>query len=682
MYSRNRSAALDSQPPEPEVSQLGRPLLCALGVVMLIFCLSEVVEWKWLADMDLGQRHLLHAARGIFSSLLVALVVGWMVVKRSPPLLPVSPIAGEWPGPRRLGTGERIRMYARWFIAMRWIAVLVAGGLVFISVVVARLLPEEVLWPLAGTIATLALCNLVYGYVLRWEAGGRMVLLLQGYIDLGILVVLLHFSGGVENPLSTVMILHVIIGGILLSRGQCYGIAAVGSLLFGFLIWGEYTHALDHYTLKVFPHDLQHGGSLIHAAHQPLFALSRATLQSALLFLTGYFVTTLAERMRANESRLEAMAERALADRQLLERSLETTGAGLRVLSRDLDTYWVSNRWREWFSCGTTETCSICKLLDGAASPAGECLRNGQVRVTDIVVDSNNCPVLCRRQGVSQRIFQVTTAPLVDTAGQIGQVVELAQDITQQKQTQVQMIRAGKLAAVGELAGQIVHEINNPISIISAKASLLLSDRRNEMSPKLVEEIGKIEELAKRVARIAQGLLSYSRPAAGRHARLDPRVPIRQSLAMVEEHARRKNVLLEDLLPGHMPDVKANRQELEQVFLNLFLNALDAMPQGGSLRILAPPGRAELAQHTPAVNIAVEDTGCGIPAENLDKVFEPFFTTKKEGRGTGLGLSICLGLVRSHGGTMAIDSQIGRGTRITVTLPLETSPIEKEAAHG
>ena len=302
--------------------------------------------------------------------------------------------------------------------------------------------------------------------------------------------------------------------------------------------------------------------------------------------------------------------------------------------------------------------------------------------MTELALDSTNCPPRLLQSCDGQRVFQVTTAPLLDLDQKIVQVVELAQDITAQKKAQARMLHAGKLAAVGELAGQVAHEVNNPISIITAKASLLLSDHANDMSAKVAQELAKITELALRVARIAQGLLSYCRPSAATRTRLDLRVPIRKSVAAVDELARRAGVRIEDQLADALPLVKANPHELEQVFLNLLLNALDAMPKGGWLNISRVPGEVRLSDGRPALAIVVADTGCGIPDDIRDKIFEPFFTTKKEGRGTGLGLSICLGIVRGHDGELDIDSKVWQGTRVTIKLPIDAPLVREDHRHA
>jgi C4-dicarboxylate-specific signal transduction histidine kinase len=677
--STNRPAS-----PPRETARLGRlmqPLSLAIVVTAVIFALWELAERTWFASLDLRILHRLHIVRGISSSLLVAALVGWMIVSASPRILHIPPAIGGRPRQPSADGAERIRTYARWFIAMRWIAVLLAAVLVFISVQVLHWLPPTVWRPLVLTVSALVACNIAYMLLLRWNRAVSALLLAQGYIDLVLLTLLLHFSGGIENPLSMMMIFHVIIGGILLSARQCYAMAAAASGLFAAMAAAEWSGLVDHYTLQLLPHH-DHAGDLFHPAHNTLYAATWSVLQAAVLFLTAYFVTTLARRLRENEQQVVAMAERALADRQLLERSLETTGAGLRVLDGNLQPFWSNNRWAEWFICQAGEVCTGCGVLQRDDSPARQCLQDGRVRTTEIVLDHTNCPPRLLPASGGQRVFQVTTAPLLDAGDNVVQIVELAQDVTEQKQVQARILHAGKLAAVGELAGEVAHEVNNPISIISAKATLLLSDHAEGMSPKVAQELAKITELARRVARIAQGLLSYCRPSAAARARLDVRGPIRRSVAAVEEQARRGAVRIDENITSPLPLVKANPHELEQVFLNLFLNALDAMPKGGWLTISTPPDETVLADGRPAVAIMVADTGSGIPEEIRAKILEPFFTTKKQGRGAGLGLPICLGLVRSHGGELEFESKLWQGTRVTVKLPIDAPVVRESPRHG
>jgi signal transduction histidine kinase len=278
----------------------------------------------------------------------------------------------------------------------------------------------------------------------------------------------------------------------------------------------------------------------------------------------------------------------------------------------------------------------------------------------------------CRGGADGPAILQLTTAPLLDNAGATTHVAQLGQDVTEQKRIQSGMLRAERLAAVGELAGKVAHEVNNPIAVISAKARLLIADE--PLSSRAIEELGKIAELSDRVARIAQGLLSYCRPNAGLAQPVDLSIPLRKALAIVEAPAGFAGIGIEERLPEGLPHVRVNASEMEQIFLNLFLNALDAMPRGG--RLLLEAAVADGGPGTPTLEVTIEDTGTGVPEHLLPRVFEPFVTTKEEGRGTGLGLSICMGLVRSNGGEIGLESSPGRGTRVRLRFPTHASTPE------
>ena len=653
-------------------------LVLALTAVALIFIVYEIVEQTWLADTDRQVLHRLHIARGIGSSVVAAVLAGWIIFRNAPPLLASVATEEEWVEQAAFGLQKSEVNYAAWFIRMRWIAVVVAATLVITCVRIVPLLPGTLLWPLLLTLGALAASNVCYMLVSARGDWDRWFLQVQIYGDLVALTVLLHFSGGIENPLSVIMLLHVIIGGIILARWQCYMVAVVGSILFGLLALLEAAHVVEHYTLEIIPH-VASDERIQHAAHEPLYVSVRVVLQSSLLFLAAYFVTAVTARLRMHEVQLKHMATRALAESQLLERSLDTTGAALRVLGPDLQPRWSNTRWQAWFGPRGSGS-SMIERLDGAESAARQTFRDGRTRQTELEGDENGTRGSDDPRG-DARCFQITTAPLRDSAGSVHQVVELAQDITEQKRTQSQLIRAGQFAAVGELAGQVAHEVNNPIAIIGAKSRLLLSDQRDEMSDSIAEELGKIIDLSDRVARIAQGLLSYCRTSGAARTPLDIRIPVRTALAMIEQPANSTGVRILASLPDDLPCVHANQQEMEQVFLNLLLNALDAMPDGGTLTIAA---RHELSPGDGggAVTVVVEDTGCGVPSSARDHVFRPFFTTKKLGRGTGLGLPICQGLIASHGGKITPTSQEGQGTQVTVTLPGTTGTGSQGEPHG
>ncbi|TNE44562.1 MAG: response regulator [Deltaproteobacteria bacterium] len=241
------------------------------------------------------------------------------------------------------------------------------------------------------------------------------------------------------------------------------------------------------------------------------------------------------------------------------------------------------------------------------------------------------------------------------------------EDLRSRKEMEKRLMQSSKLEAIGELAANIAHEMNNPLGIISAKARLLLFKEKDNMSAKVESELNKIIEQTDRLSRLTRGLLDYSRPSFGRKQTVDLLSPLRKALDIVEYRARSQNVTVEEEGLDSPLVVHANSHEMEQVFLNLLLNGLEMMEDGGTLTIKA----GVLDREGPAshVFVSVSDTGEGILPEIQTKIFEPFFTTKEEGRGTGLGLSICFGLVRSHQGTIEVQSVPGEGATFLIVLP-------------
>jgi signal transduction histidine kinase len=586
-----------------------------------------------------------------------AVATAWLLA-RTPPFLP-PPRRDAKAGEASLSVDDRrLEQHRRWFAHMRWAAALLALVLALTTVGLG-FLPEGLLAPLLATIGAVAASNLVYAALDRRRIVSRSVLLaVQLNLDLGFLVLLLHLSGGIESPLYLLPVFNVLLGGIVLTRRQCFFMAWTGGLVCGGAACAEWARLIPHFTLAIVPH-----GELgdMHEAYDVTYTAARSALQLGMMLLTAHFVSRLAEQSRAYERDLAGAAEEARAGRELLEQALENSGVGLRVLDDALQPLFVSEQWRRWFPLGTAEERTALTGVSAPDSALRRTLADSSVQRSELVLPA---------PGAAERSFAVTTAPLHDPSGRTDRAVELVQDVTAEKEIQRRVSKASKLAVVGEVAGKLAHEINNPTAIISAKGRLLLSDRRAEMSPKVAHEVERIVDLADRVAGIAKGLLAYGRPSAAPRAWLDPALPVRRALSLVQDQANRQGVRIADQMEATLPSIDASAPELEQVFLNLFLNALDFMPEGGVLAVTARPEGAHLARGGAAVEIVVADTGPGIPADVRERVFEPFFTTKEEGRGTGLGLAVCQGVVRGHGGEMEVEAKPGYGARFAVRLPI------------
>ena len=240
---------------------------------------------------------------------------------------------------------------------------------------------------------------------------------------------------------------------------------------------------------------------------------------------------------------------------------------------------------------------------------------------------------------------------------------KMAADIEQLRQLNEQLIRAEKLAATGTLAAGVAHEVNNPLASISSLIQILQT--RPDTSADARELLRLISTQIARITQVLRDMTDFARTRPPLRAPLDITRAIEASLRLASFDKAFQRLRVKTDFADDAPPVNADADQLQQVFLNLLLNARDAMPDGGSLRI-----RMRYAPLADEIIIEIEDTGPGIAPEHQARVFDPFFTTKPAGAGTGLGLAVCYGIVTAHGGRIEIDSANGRGTLVRVALPL------------
>ncbi|MDD3312941.1 PAS domain-containing sensor histidine kinase [Pseudodesulfovibrio sp.] len=244
-----------------------------------------------------------------------------------------------------------------------------------------------------------------------------------------------------------------------------------------------------------------------------------------------------------------------------------------------------------------------------------------------------------------------------------------------------QVVEAGKLASVGELAAGIAHEINNPVAIMVEEAGWvqdLLEEglQKDDNEREVQRALTQIRSQGARCREITHKLLSFARKIDPTVERMCVNDLIREMAQFCEQRAKYANVRIETSLEDGVPQVEASQSEMQQVLLNLINNAIDAMdPGGGELDIMS---RAEGGD----VFISISDTGCGIPKANLQRIFDPFFTTKPVGKGTGLGLSIIYGIINKMGGDISVKSVVNKGTAFTIRLPASKEGMRCAAGNG
>jgi signal transduction histidine kinase len=267
----------------------------------------------------------------------------------------------------------------------------------------------------------------------------------------------------------------------------------------------------------------------------------------------------------------------------------------------------------------------------------------------------------------------LSMSPIENEQGEYAGAVVMVSDVSERRKLQAQLLLADRMSSLGTLSAGVAHEINNPLAYVIASLDLLAA-RLPELSDSLEQEpaafvdqqLRRAREGTARVRRIVRDLKSFSRADEETITPTDLRKSLDTAITLVWNEIKHRARLVKEY--DGLPTVRANEARIGQVFINLLVNAAQAMPEGDiEHNVLRVVGRTDALG-----NAVVEfhDTGCGIPPEHLDRIFEPFFTTKPIGEGTGLGLAICHGIVSSLGGTLSVQSEVGTGTVFRVVLPV------------
>ena len=255
----------------------------------------------------------------------------------------------------------------------------------------------------------------------------------------------------------------------------------------------------------------------------------------------------------------------------------------------------------------------------------------------------------------------------------VTHVITIGEDVTEWREAEQRISQAEKLAAIGQLAAGVMHEINNPLATIAACAEALgmrLDDMAAEgvkMPAEAADYLKIVDSEVHRCKRIIDGLLDFSRPKTMTMTHVDLNETIEKTLFLLKHHARFKKLTVNTSLESGLgPIISGNAEQLVQVFMALLLNAMDAMGERGTISIRTKRVRTPVD----AVVAEIVDKGHGMSRNEVSKIFEPFYTTKAPGRGSGLGLSICYGIVAEHGGRIEVDSAPGKGSTFRILLPV------------
>jgi signal transduction histidine kinase len=314
-------------------------------------------------------------------------------------------------------------------------------------------------------------------------------------------------------------------------------------------------------------------------------------------------------------------------------------------------------------------------ILDGRSYLAPKFQEKDFKQSADIVVDDKKRGMveviyLEEKPELDEGPFLNEERSLIDAiAREVALFIERREGEEEKSQLQNQLMHADRLATIGQLAAGVAHELNEPLGNILGFAQLV--SKSSELSPQLTQDVGKIINASLHAREVVKKLIIFARQMPTKKSKLNLNQIVEEGLYFFESRCAKEGIELVRKFSINLPEITADPTQLHQVLVNLVVNAIQAMPDGGKLTI-------ETLSKDGYISLIVEDTGAGMSDEILRQIFNPFFTTKEVGEGTGLGLSVVHGIVSSHGGIIKADSAVGKGSRFEVQLPVNIPSKEKE----
>ena len=476
----------------------------------------------------------------------------------------------------------------------------------------------------------------------RWPGQTLRLNLLIVAADLVFALLLIHFTGGTRSVLFLALLLIAGIQAYYHGLGRGVGVAVVAAAAYLGVVWPTIDHVESANTL----------------------------IRVVVLIGTAIGVGILAQVEESERLAVAKLSGDIQTREQFIRSVIESLGEG--VVTLDLEgrvTGW-NRAVEERYGIAPAEVIGQ-SFLDRFPSYAQEGLAAPLRKLLGGKIEDFTLEALTHESLRKGQVVQNLKGTLLRQDGRPAGAVLLIQDITERVALERSARQGEKLAALGTLAAGLAHELNNPIGIISSRIEIMLLDAESRPLPEeCAEDLRVLHRHAQRVARIAQGLLSFARQSSGHRGPVDLNHLVEETLLLIERQIGKDGIAIKRALAPDLPPVWGDGNALQQVMVNLLTNARDALAQGGEIAVRTGPAPGR----TGAVRLIVSDTGPGIPPDVLPRIFDPFFTTKSEG--TGLGLSISYGIVREHKGTVDVQSRPGEGTTFILTFPPLTAEVE------
>ncbi|PIX89701.1 MAG: hypothetical protein COZ31_00705 [Nitrospirae bacterium CG_4_10_14_3_um_filter_44_29] len=490
----------------------------------------------------------------------------------------------------------------------------------------------------SNLIVALYFLTIIYAFLLDRIKAYFTFAYFQIFMDVAAINVLIYLTGGIESWFSFIMLLTVMSANAVLNRKAGYVIATFSSILYGVMI------DLQYYKLLPIKYDpaLNEKDFLYN-----IFVHIAAFYMMA--FLSGYLSSRLEKTTRDLEQTDSDLKELSLFNRELIENipsGIFTTGIDGRILIFNKAAEDITGITRE--KASNLKITAIFPFINPPIPPLPKGGEGGLERIEGVI----------GQQTGDGRIINLTISPRVDVTGVKIGFIGIFQDITRLKKMELDIKHKEKWAAIGELSANIAHEIRNPLASLKGAIEMLREDRAAKEQKERLTEIA-LKEMD-RLNGIITDFLMYSTPRAAEFTALDLNLVLDDTLELLKNTASaRKDISITKDFAGPL-FVNADRQKMQQVFLNLGMNALEAMPDGGELSV-------STKRSSRSFEVVFKDTGIGISQKNLEKIFYPFFTTKDEG--TGLGLAIAYRIIEEHKGKINVISNLGEGAAFKVIIP-------------
>ncbi len=368
----------------------------------------------------------------------------------------------------------------------------------------------------------------------------------------------------------------------------------------------------------------------------------------------------LIQQQRVSRASLEANRWELMSSHNFLRALFDHLPANLYIIDQDYNLLAVNkSRLQQTEKPESEPAGQMCfRMFFGRAEPCPDC------RVRETLFAGQISQRSERRRTAKDEFseWEISSYPIQDDQGRVAQAILLEMDVTEKRRLEAVLTQSEKLAAVGQLAAGVAHEINNPLTAIIANAQIL--HREIPLDSDLQESVDLIMRAGARAAQVVRNLLDFARKEEYRLRPTDLNETLELATELVRHELLARSVILEMDLDPDLPQILASSDHLQSVWLNLLLNAIDSLDK-------SPPkiGIASRKLNNELL-ISISDNGKGIPPENISRIFEPFYTTKAPGRGTGLGLSVSHRIVKQHSGYFRVDSRIGEGSTFTVVLPV------------